>query len=586
MRQRLKGPRLALPGFFILSLLMTWPLGFSAGKGSLGENLDLTAALYNLWWFFYSVVKLQVSPWWNPLINFPHGYSMVFYPVHFPYGLFSLPFQLLLPAPQGVTLAYNLALVLSFTLTGYFTFLLARDLTGSARAGAVAGLIFAFCPYHFWALSRPHVVSTEFLALAALFLLRTLRSERNAPALALGLALALLAYASPTYLIYFFLFAGLGGIFLLVADRPLLLRRSFARQMLLTGLVLVPLFFPLLYRLLRDYLGQAVPLSPEESLPLAYSGNLLGYFLPGETQDLYRRAAASLPSYLADLKRPYGVGGYETFLGYTALALGLLAAIRRRQQGTGLWIFTALVFFLLSLGPRLHAGAHTFLAWPLPQAWLSAVLPVLREDRSPVRYLVLAELSLALLAGFGLAALRDRLSDRRHLALTAGLSVLVLAEFSQAPLALSPIPVPAFYQRLADEPGDFAVLDLPLLPDVYRYSGTYQRFHLKRLVIDLTGRKSDERTHKDPLFRYLDLPARFFSLSLPEQARAQAEIRREMTARRLRYVILYRRFLTPAQAARLTELLRRLGPVEERQEEGLFVIFKFAPGETGAAPGK
>jgi len=529
-------------------------------------------------------VKLHVSPWWNPLINFPHGYSMVFFPISFPYGLFSLPFQLLLPDPQGVTLAYNLALVLSFTLTGYFTFLLARDLTGSARSGGLAGLIFAYSPYHFWALSRPHVVSTEFLALAALMLMRTLRSERNPPALGLGLALALLAYASPTYLIYFLLFAGFAGLFLLVTEPATLLRRSLYRQMGWTALVFVPLFLPLLQRLLRDYLGRAVPLSPEEAWPLAYSGNLLGYFLPGATQDLYRRLAASLPAYLSDLNRPYGVGGYETFLGYTGLALALFAMIRRR--GIGLWIFTALVFFILSLGPRLHAGAHSLLAWPLPQAWLSAIFPFLREDRSPVRYLVLAQLSLALLAGFGLAALRGRMSDRGHLALSALLGVLVLAEFCQAPLKLSPIPIPAFYRELAKEPGDFAVLDLPLLPDVYRYSGTYQRFHHKRLVIDLTGRKSDERTLQDPLFRYLDLPAHFFSLGPEDQARARSEILREMAARRLRYIVLFRRFLDPASEERLTRLLRWLGPVEERQEEGLFIIFKFTPSETDHPSGK
>jgi hypothetical protein len=280
------------------------------------------------------------------------------------------------------------------------------------------------------------------------------------------------------------------------------------------------------------------------------------------------------------------VGGYEIFLGYTALALALVGALRRRAAGAGLWIFTAVLFFLLSLGPRLHAGAHTFPAWPMPQAWLSAVLPILREDRSPVRYMVLTELSLAILAGFGLFALRDRLSNRAHLALTMALGALVLAEFSQAPLPVSPLPIPAFYQRLADEPGDFAVLDLPLLPDVYRYSGTYQRFHHKRLVIDLTGRKSDERTRKDPLFRCLDIPAHFFSLSQPDQARAKAELLKEMAARRLRYVILFRRFLSPAQEDRLIQLLRRLDPVEERREDGSFVIFKFAIAGNGKVSGK
>jgi len=580
MRLNRMGHLPVLIGFLCSSLLMTYPLGFSADRGLIGENLDQTAALYNLWWFKYSIFNLHISPWWNPLINFPHGYSMVFFPIHFPYGIFSLPFQALLPAPQGVTLAYNLALVLSFTLAAYFLFLLARDLTGSARAGVLSGLIFAYFPYHFWAITRPHVVSIEFVALATLFLLRTLRSEKKTPALALGLALTLLAYASPTYLIYFFLFLGLAGIFLLFTEPATLLRQSLLKQTFLAGIIFIPLGLPLFYTLLRDYLGQAVPLSPDESLPLAYSGNLLGYFLPGNTQNLYSRFIPWLPSCLSDLKRPYGVGGYEIFLGWTPLALALIAGLWLRPRAIRLWLWIGLIFFLLSLGPRLHAGQHAFLSLPLPQAWLSAVIPVLREDRSPLRFIVFALLALALLAGFGLAGLRGRLSGRTHLALSAVLGLLVLAEFSQAPLPLSPIPIPAFYLQLAEEPGDFAVLDLPLLPDVYRFSGTYQRFHHKRLLIDLTGRKSDERTLQDPLFRYLDIPARFFSRSREDQARAKVQILAEMNQRRVRYVVLFRRFLSPAQEEQLVKLLRWLGPIEERREEDLFIVFRFPQGQT------
>jgi len=576
MRLSLKQHLLILLGFLVLSLLMTWPLGFSAERYVLDQNLDQTAGLYNLWWFYYATIKLHILPWWNPLINFPDGYSMVFFPVQVPYGLFSLPFQIWMPHPLGLNLAYNLALVLSFTLAGYFTFLLVRDLTGSSRAGFLAGLIFTFAPFHFWHLSRPHVVATEFVVLAVLFFLRLLHSERLRPALGLGLALTLLAYASPTYLIYFFLFAGLTALFYLFSDRPALLRASRLRQIPAVALIFLPLFLPLLYLLLRDYLGRVVPLTPEESDPRAYSGNLLGYFLPGFTQRIYHPLMSLLPRVLSDLKRPYGVGGYEIFIGYIPLALALLAAIRLRPKGIGLWVWTALIFFALSLGPSLHLGEHTFTSLPLPQVWLSALVPIFREDRSPVRYFVFAELAVAVLAGFGLAELGKRLRAGTHLALTVALGILVLAEFEQAPLTLSQIPVPAFYQRLAEEPGDFAVLDLPLLPDVYRYSGTFQRWHHKRLVIDLTGRATDQRALYDPLFRCLDIPARFFVLGPAEQARAKKQIREEMAGRRLRYVVLFRKFLSPEQETRLVRLLRALGPVAELQEKDLFIIFQFA----------
>jgi len=49
-----------------------------------------------------------------------------------------------------------------------------------------------------------------------------------------------------------------------------------------------------------------------------------------------------------------------------------------------------------------------------------------------------------------------------------------------------------------------------------------------------------------------------------------------MAGRRLRYVVLFRKFLSPEQETRLVRLLRALGPVAELQEKDLFIIFQFA----------
>ncbi len=69
------------------------------------------------------------------------------------------------------------------------------------------------------------------------------------------------------------------------------------------------------------------------------------------------------------------------------------------------WLASAIVFALFALGPHLLvAGNDTHI--PLPYDLLNR-LPFLGAGRVPLRFTLLASLSLAVLAGFGLVALWD-----------------------------------------------------------------------------------------------------------------------------------------------------------------------------------
>jgi hypothetical protein len=193
----------------------------------------------------------------------------------------------------------------------------------------------------------------------------------------------------------------------------------------------------------------------------------------------------------------------------------------------------ALLFALISLGPGLHVLGHyrfPWLSWmrmgtlahrlgvpmkpewirmfdespmiPLPGAVLQLV-PFFKWTRTPSRFIVVTMLALAVLAGFGVASLRASLRDRHWLRMPAPLlatvlvGAVVLLEFCIFPFPTTPATVPPFYQRLAGEPGRFAILELPIKP-YQRQAQYWQTVHAKPLVYGYAARVPEER------FAYLD----------------------------------------------------------------------------------
>ena len=103
----------------------------------------------------------------------------------------------------NIILSYNLLFLSSSVLSGLGTFLLVRELTGSARAGFVAGLIYAFAPYRIGQFSHLQVLSSQWMPFA-LYGFRRFFETRRAWALA-GAAAALVAqnWSCGYFLLYF-----------------------------------------------------------------------------------------------------------------------------------------------------------------------------------------------------------------------------------------------------------------------------------------------------------------------------------------------------------------------------------------------
>src|SRR5438552_1411639 len=150
------------------------------------------------------------------------------------------------------------------------------------------------------------------------------------------------------------------------------------------------------------------------------------------------------------------------YVGYTALAFATVACARTAARAARPWTFGAALFFLLALGPSLHAaGADR--AIPLPLAVLHAVPPV-SGVRDLSMYVIPLMLCVAVLASLGLqVVLRERGPAVRR-AIAAAASGLMAAEYAVLPFPIVSARIPAPYAAIVNDREPVTVLEPPWSP--------------------------------------------------------------------------------------------------------------------------
>ena len=531
---------LALLGYLSATLIFTWPLVLNFTSAIPGDSFDGWQNYWNLWWLKLALVERQVNPLFTDILYYPTGVGLYFHTLNPFNGLATLPVQLAF----GLIPAYNMVVLLSWTLAGYGMFLLTRWLVGveghghhfapgSWHAAAadftppfLAGLIFTLSPFHMaHLLGHMQVMSLQWIPFYILFLVRSLLASRRcqpwlrSAALA-GFFLVLTGLCDWYFVLYLLLFTGLATLMnWLVGLRERTVAGTAGekatfwaqalwislRPPLIAGAIFAVVLSPWLVPMVREATQFRFMVRPSADL-YVLSASVMDFLIPNRLHSLFRPDSfAWIGNQIAPVsERTIGVG-------YVALLLAL-ATLWTAPRRVIFWWIALLFFFVLALGPLWHFGNVTWdaippavLAGDQPASWtpyglLNQLVPFMRISRSVSRFALMVQLSVGVLAGIGLAGLMAKLSRRRQgwganaafVALAALPLVLLGAEYWVAPYPLSPPDTPTYYTTLAAKDDDRALLNLPMNYDRPGYL-LYQTVHGKPLTVAYISR-DDPRT--------------------------------------------------------------------------------------------
>jgi hypothetical protein len=409
----------------------TWPLASAPAHLSRVDNAD---AALNIWAVSWVGTHLFTEPsrLFDANIFHPEPLTLAYSEVMLFQGLIAAPILALGGSP---VLAFNLTLLAGFAFTGWAFCLLAWRWTGSWAAGFVAGSLAAFNAHVLVRFGHLQTMHPEFVALMLFALDRLLASRRLKDAAWLALGFALQGLTS-LYLLVFSLWALLFAFLSRTRDwlrsAPTVLARLAVAAMLATALLWPPLSA---YQQLRSESGLARGVADQIAGSwwdyLATGARVHGWWVPPE--------AAGSVAY--------------AFPGVIAVLLMVFALTRRevRQDARFRMCAAAAAGCLaVSMAPKLpFYGA------------LHDVIPLFQAVRVPARLSQVVLLMLAVLAGFGVAALQRRWPRLAAWPAAAALVALVNVEALRAPVGFVYFEgVPAVFDVLAAEPRA-VVVELP-----------------------------------------------------------------------------------------------------------------------------
>jgi F5/8 type C domain len=395
-------PLIVLACFAALSVVWTWPLVRQLSSRIAFDPGDPLLNTWILWWNSQAVPFTE--EWWSPPIFYPMRGALALSEHLAGIGFFTTPLLLLGGTPA---LAYNIALLLSYTLSGFFTYLLVLRLTGSTPAAVCAGLAYAFAPFRAGQLSHLQVLTSQWLPLLLLGLHAFIDTGRRRWLVVFAIALVLQGLSNGYYLLFAPVLIALWIGWFAIARRQWRQVAAIAVACLIASLALLPTVLE--YRSVHGALG----LTRGRTEIMRFNAKPGSFLNPP-------RMLAFWP--------PRDVPTVEDFLfpGVTMTAvviggLGFIAWSRKRtaphQRSTFLFYVVATVFMAaLTFGPAApDAGA---LGWLRPYGWL-VHLPGFSGLRVPVRFAMLMALSLAVAGGLALEMILPAPRSRRLLAAMA-----------------------------------------------------------------------------------------------------------------------------------------------------------------------
>jgi len=331
-----------------LATILTYPLVAIFDRGVLGPPGDNLEYLYKLWWFKQALFDLRVSPFFNPNVFYPHGYSLALHEMSLANVSIGMPLTIWF----GETVAYNALLVLSFVLSAFGAYLLALRWTGRRLAALLSGVLFAFCSYRMAHLAGGHLnlLGTQWLPFLFLELDQLAARPLLRSGILAGVFFALMALSSWYYAPMVAIFA---AVYLLWRTRPW--RVAWARRRLLLSVVVASavagvLMLPGLLPTLRQRNQREMVFSLREVD--MFSASVEDLVMPSVAHPLWGRRVVTFYAERLDVLE------LIVSLSWTGIVLSALALWRRRKHGITVFALLLALSAVLALGTTLHVGGQ------------------------------------------------------------------------------------------------------------------------------------------------------------------------------------------------------------------------------------
>ena len=444
----------ALAIYFAASLIYLAPTLPSMGSGIPGGAVAATDGwqhTWHLWWVAHALAQ-GLNPLQMSLLYYPTGVNLAIHPLNLTTGLLATPITLL----AGPVVAFNIALLSGFTLTGLGGFLLSRRVGADPVPALIAGLLLTFTPFHVTKAydGQLELVSLQWMVLYVWLLLIAAEEPGWLAPLLAGVMLGIVGYTSLYYLLYSALYSLLCALLWLPwssrrermsATPPGERIGAYLLRMLSIPVVALLVLVPLLLNLPAALAPYTLTDTPQ--LLTVRSANLLDFWLPSYLHPLWGDLVARIGSILHP-----GISAWNHALGYSTLLLATLRSVMAWGQSWR-WVVIAITGILLALGPTLFVGTiNTGIALPYR---LLLMLPGMELAQRPGHLVVLTVIALTPLAALSLNWLMARFG------LHALLLTVAVAAIELAPprWPIQPFSVDPIYTELAAHPG--AILVLP-----------------------------------------------------------------------------------------------------------------------------
>lgn len=447
--------------FTVSTLIFTFPMALHAIDSLAGHYGDNIAWLSQVAWFKKAICDLRVNPLYSPYGFYPVGMDVLRWNFSLS-NMMAIPFAL----AWGSIVAYNAMFFLSFILSGLSFYFFAWYVTKSRLASFFSAIAFMFTPYRI-ARSWGHfneLVGVVWIPLFLLYVHKTFDTKSVKHAVFAGLTFTLGSLTS-----------GYCGTIMVVFLASFLLARLLTLRDVKSLAKIVRIVFAKYWKLGIVFFLMCLPTLPfimyYSSLGFRkthFSADPVDYVTLSPYHPIIGEAVRSWRPIFKD-------GGFEhiLYLGIVPIVLAFYAVLKMRgARVIAIYSMIAIVFFILSLGRSLRfmdiqvrltvPWAPDSLPLPMPYIFLNP-FPPFSSIGVASRFGLGFIICVYVLSAIAMAKLSGKIKSwRKRMAAFSTLALITLFEFFPAPYPLTKVEVPLAYAWLAQQPGDFAIIEFPI----------------------------------------------------------------------------------------------------------------------------